>query len=266
MKIGDEEMKKTLFLALLLATMIFLPIHSNAEEPSNICKDMTLAAMQTHVPIPPATILSKQEINGICEVILDINGQYVPVYAGKNFVIAGEMFQDKKQITQTRLDGLKAQKFIRLKPEIEKCIAMSCAPSKEAKQTVYMITDPVCPFCHQAESQLKDFAETHQVEFKIILASVHPPIGRQKAVEAVCRTLSLDNYINLNWQDENKTDQYQCQEGIDLINVSEKISAQLGINGVPVFFLENGQRIDGADMSALANALGDFSVKVSDAK
>ncbi len=109
-------MKNTLFLVILLTTMIFLPIHSKAEESTIICKDITLAGMQNHVPIPPATILSKQEINGICEVILDINGQYVPVYAGKNFVIAGEMFQDKKQITQTRLDGLRAQNFIRLKP------------------------------------------------------------------------------------------------------------------------------------------------------
>lgn len=259
-------MKNNLFLAMLMIALSLLPINIQAETSGNICKDITLAAIQAHVPIPPATLLSKHEINGICEVILDINGQYVPVYVRKNFVIAGEMFQDKKQITQTRLDGLRAQDFIRLKPEIEKCIAMSCAPSKEAKQTVYMITDPVCPFCHQAESQLKDFAETQAVEFKIILASVHPPVGRQKAVEAVCRNLSLDNYISLNWQDENKTDQYQCQEGIDLISASEEISAQLGINGVPVFFLENGQRIDGADMSALANALGDFSMKVSDAK
>ena len=50
------------------------------------------------------------------------------------------------------------------------------------------------------------------------------------------------------------------------MNASEKISAQLGIDGVPVFFLENGQRVDGADMTALANVLGDFSATVSNAK
>ena len=260
-------MKNTVFSAMIML-MTFLATNTGAETlPSgNICRDITLAAMQRHVPIPPATILSKQPVNGICEVILDINGQYVPVYVGREFVIAGEMFQDKKQITQTRLDTLKAEKFIRLRSDIEACVAMSYAPSQKKKHTIYMITDPVCPFCHQAESQLKDFADTHDAEFKIILSSVHPPVGRRKAVEAVCRNLSLDDYISGKWQDENKTDAHQCGAGIDLISASEKIVAELGISGVPVFFLENGRRIDGADMTALEDALKDNSVTVSDAK
>jgi len=259
-------MKNTLFLATIMAAMIFFPINAKAEESCDVCKEITLASMQAHVPIPPSKILSKHAVNGICEIILDINGQYVPVYAGKNYVIAGEMFQDKKQLTQTRLDDLKAENFIRLKPDIEKCIAMSYAPQIEIKHRIYMISDPVCPFCHQAEAELKGFAETHGVEFKILFSSVHPPVGRQKAIEAVCRKLSLEEYISGTWMDENKTDQYQCREGIDLIAASEKIAAALGLDGVPVFFLENGHRIDGADMPALANALSGMTVTVSDAK
>jgi thiol:disulfide interchange protein DsbC len=259
-------MKKLLLPTAIVTVILLLPIISQADQSGHACKDITLAAMQTHVPIPPASILSKQEVNGVCEVILDINGQYVPVYAGKNFIIAGEMFQDKKQITQTRIDGLKAKNFLRLKPEIEKCTALTFKPKKEIKHTVYMITDPVCPFCHQAESQLKAFAEKNAVEFKIILASVHPPVGKQKAIEAVCRNLSLDDYIKGTWQEENKTSQYQCQKGLALIDASEKVVTQLGLDGVPVFFLENGQRIDGADMLALESALSSIAMKVSDAK
>ena len=259
-------MKKTIAATLITTGILCFPFTARSDESPDICKDITLASMQTHVPIPPATIVSKQPVNGICEVILDINGQYVPVYAGKNYVIAGEMFQDKKQLTQTRLDDLKAENFIRLKPDIEKCIATSYAPQIEIKHRIYMISDPVCPFCHQAEAELKGFAETHGVEFKILFSSVHPPVGRQKAIEAVCRKLSLEEYISGTWMDENKTDQYQCREGIDLIAASEKIAAALGLDGVPVFFLENGHRIDGADMPALANALSGMTVTVSDAK
>jgi len=259
-------MKKPLLSTAIVTVILLLPIISQADQSGHACKDITLAAMQTHVPIPPASILSKQEVNGVCELILDINGQYVPVYAGKNFIIAGEMFQDKKQITQTRIDGLKAKNFLRLKPEIEKCTALTFKPKKAIKHTVYMITDPVCPFCHQAESQLKAFAEKNAVEFKIILASVHPPVGKQKAIEAVCRNLSLDDYIKGTWQEENKTSQYQCQKGLALIDASEKVVTQLGLDGVPVFFLENGQRIDGADMPALEMALSGMLLKVSDAK
>jgi len=260
-------MKNNMLSLVISITILYFPIISHASESKDeVCDTITLSSMQAHVPIPPATILSKRAVNGICEVILDINGQYVPVYAGKNYVIAGEMFQNKKQITQSRMDNLKAQNFIRMKPDIEKCVALSYTPKKDIRQKIYMITDPVCPFCHQAESQLKAFAEKNAVEFKIILASVHPPVGRQKAIEAVCRKLSLDDYISQPWRDENRTDQYQCREGIDLIDASEKLSAALGLEGVPVFFLENGQRIDGADMPALESALSGISLKVPDAK
>ena len=258
---------KMISAAVLTAMMVYPPVTTTAGElKTSVCDTVTIASMQTHVPIPPAVILSRHEVNGICEVILDINGQYVPVYAGKDYVIAGEMFQDKKQITQSRLDDLKAKNFIRLKPDIEKCIALSYSPHAKIKHTIFMITDPVCPFCHQAESQLKEFAEKHGVEFKIILASVHPPVGRQKAIEAVCRNLSLDDYLKGTWKDDNKTDQYQCQKGIDLIDASEKVLTKLGIDGVPVFFLKNGQRINGADMPALESALTGLPVKTSDAK
>ena len=213
-------MKKNFLLAILTITLILFSRNVNAKEPDLACKDITLASMQKHVPIPPATILSQHEVNGICEVILDINGQYVPVYAGKNFIIAGEMFQDKKQITQSRIDALKAEDFVLLKPEIEKCVAFTFTPQKETKHIIYMITDPVCPFCHQAETQLKEFAETYSAQFKIILASVHPPVGRQKAIEAVCRKLSLDDYITGKWKDDDKTDQYQCLDGTSLIESS----------------------------------------------
>lgn len=259
-------MKKTIAATLITTGILCFPFTAGADESPDICKEITLASMQTHVPIPPATIVSKQPVNGICEVILDINGQYVPVYAGKNFIIAGEMFQGKKQITQARLDDLKAENFLSVLPGIEKCIAMTCAPQGEIKHTIYMITDPACPFCHQAEAQLKEFAETHAVEFKIMFFSVHPPVGRQKAIEAVCRKLSLEEYITGTWMDENTTEKHQCDEGKNLIADSEEITEALGLDGVPVFFLENGHRIDGADMQALERALSSLDVAVSDAK
>lgn len=259
-------MKKTIAATLITTGILCFPFTAGADESPDICKDITLVSMQTHVPIPPATIVSKQPVNGICEVILDINGQYVPVYAGKNFIIAGEMFQDKKQITQTRLDDLKAENFLSLLPGIEKCIAMTCAPKGEIKHTIYMITDPACPFCHQAETFLEEFAETHGVEFKIMFFSVHPPVGRQKAIEAVCRKLTLEEYVDGAWMNKNTTEADQCDEGKELITASEEITEALGLDGVPVFFLENGRRIDGADMQALEWALSSLDVAVSDAK
>jgi len=124
-----------------------------------------------------------------------------------------------------------------------------------------MITDPVCPFCHRAETRLKQFAEEYGAEFKIIFNSVHPPVGREKAIEAVCRKLTAEDYLKGAWKNENKTQQYQCAKGIELIKHSESLAKKLGVRGVPVFYLENGEMVVGANMPALARALSKPSGK-----
>ena len=254
----------------LFTAMIGTCMAADRSDKPDACEDITVQALKSQVPLPPATILSKREVNGVCEVILDIRGQMVPVYAGKNFVIAGEMYQARKQVTQNQLNRLKAKRFGSLKTEVEKCVAMTLKPKgKTVIQTVYMITDPVCPFCHRAETRLKEFAESYGAEFKMVFNSVHPPVGRQKAIEAVCRKLSATEYLKGTWKNENKTQQYQCFKGTELIKRSESLARKLGVRGVPVFFLENGESVVGANMPALARALSkepEKSVKVSHAK
>ena len=246
---------------------------SFATEPAgkpDACENITVQTLKSQVPLPPATILSRRDLNGVCEVILDIRGQMVPVYAGKNFVIAGEMYQARKQVTQNQLNRLKAKRFGSLKAEVEKCVAMTLKPKDKAvRRTVYMITDPVCPYCHRAEGRLEEFAQQYGAEFKMVFNSVHPPVGRQKAIEAVCRKLSATEYLKGTWKNENKTQQYQCAKGTELIKRSESLARKLGVRGVPVFFLENGESVVGANMPALARALSKEpgkSVKVSYAK
>ena len=216
------------------------------------CQEITLDQLRKQVPIPPAEILSRREVNGVCEVILGINGQYVPVYAGNDYVIAGEMFAKKQQITQSKIENLKAANFARIIPEIDQCVAIIYKP-REVKQTVYMVTDPLCPFCHSVEGNLQAFAEKYHAEFKILLYSVHPPVGRRKSVEAVCRDLNLKEYIEGKWQQDNNVN--QCPEGEDLIARTEGVIRQMGANGVPMFLFPNGQTIEGANIEELEKVL-----------
>ncbi len=243
-----------------------VPGSKTAENP-DACTDITMQALRAQVPIPPAVILSRRDVNGVCEVILDIRGQMVPVYAGRNYAIAGEMYQAKKQITQDKLNQLKAKRFRSLKAEVKKCVAMTLKPKDKAvTKTVYMITDPVCPFCHRAETRLKEFAAKYGAEFKFVFNSVHLPVGREKAIEAVCRKLSAEDYLKDSWKKDNKTQQYQCAGGVELIKRSESLARKLGVRGVPLFYLENGETVVGANMPALARALSTKPVKVSYAK
>ena len=255
----------TIFMALgAVLVWVGVAFGSDMADP---CSAVTLASLRHQVPIPPATILSKRAVAGMCEVILDIRGQYVPVYAGPDYVIAGEMFKDRRQVTQETITGLRAKRFRALKGEVDKCVAMTLEPSRgKADKTVYMITDPVCPFCHRAESRLREFADKYRAEFKLILYSVHPPVGRRKAVEAVCRGLSAEEYLDGKWKQENLTDKYQCRAGAELIKRSEQLVRKLAIRGVPMFYLSDGTLVQGANMPALARALGSGKLRVSSAK
>jgi len=255
----------TIFVALgALLVWVGVAFASDMADP---CSAITLASLRQQVPIPPATILSKKAVAGMCEVILDIRGQYVPVYAGPDYVIAGEMFKDRRQVTQKTITGLRAKRFRALKREVDKCVAMTLKPSSgKVDKTVYMITDPVCPFCHRAESRLREFADKYGAEFKLILYSVHPPVGRRKAVEAVCRGLSAEAYLDGKWKQENLTDKYQCKAGADLIKRTEQLVRKLGVRGVPMFYLSDGTLVQGANMPALVRALSSGKLRVSSAK
>ena len=247
----------------LLFTLLFIfavsPVH--AENP---CATITPDSITRHVPVSGA-IISKRNVNGICEVILKIRQEYVPVYVTPDFVIAGEMFQDKKQITKNIIDKLKEKNFILYRKPLDQCVSMKYTPQGDIKQTIYMITDPECPYCDRAAKKIKKIAGNYQAEVKIILHSVHGKAGRGKVIEAICRNLDFDQYTNKNWIKENKTNEYQCGAGTARLKQTEKIIKKLGITGVPVFYLGGGKKIVGANMPALIKALNSEKLGVADA-
>jgi len=236
---------------MIVFMLVFIPSGTYS---ADVCKGITIETLRRHVPIPPAEIISMRPVHGLCEIILDINGEYTPVYATRDFVIAGELFEDKTQVTQEKISELKARQFAKLKGQVENVVAISYRPSKNPQHTIYMFTDPVCPFCGRAESQIKGIADKFNAEIKIIFFPVHIPVGRDKAIEAVCRKLTLEQYLKKDWEKENKTDKYQCEKGKKLLQESYTLARKLGIRGVPTFFVE-GKRIIGANMPRLKQAL-----------
>ena len=239
----------------ILLCMVTFTCSTSFCKTASVCKGITIETLRKHVPIPPAEIISMRPVHGLCEIILDINGEYTPVYATKNFVIAGEVFENRTQVTQNKISELKAKQFGKLKNEVEKVVAFSYKPSRKPEHTIYMFTDPVCPFCGRAESQIKQVADKFNAELKVIFFPVHIPVGRDKAIEAICRKLTLEQYLKKDWERENKTDHYQCERGKKIVNESSTLARKLGIRGVPTFFTGNGKKIVGANMRQLESVL-----------
>ena len=240
---------------------IFFASSSYAENP---CEAITPENITNHVPVS-GIIMSKRNVNGICEVILKIRQEYVPVYVTPDFVIAGEMFQNKKQITKNMIDRLKEKDFVFYRKRLDQSVSIRYRPQGDIKQTIYMITDPQCPHCDRAAKKIKIIANNYQAEVKIILHSVHGEAGREKVIEAICRNLDFDQYTNKKWIKKNRTNTYQCSAGTEKIIQTERIIKKLGITGVPVFYLENGAKVIGADMPGLIKALNSAKSRFADA-
>jgi len=247
-------MKKIIILMLvLMGGSQILPGAGTAEE--DACQGIDMKALQKHLPIGSHEIVSKRSVNGLCEVVMKIRNSYVPVYANKDFVIAGKMFKNRNHITNKTLEKLKKNNFMKNIKLINKAVAFTYKPEKQSGRFVYMFTDPLCPHCHDAESEVKKMADESGVAVHTLLTSVHGKKGTEKCIEAVCRSFGLDNYSSIKWKLEKNSDNFQCQRGKDINAMAETASDMLGIEGVPAFFMDDGTYVSGADMQALKKAV-----------
>ncbi|AMM40500.1 thiol:disulfide interchange protein, DsbC [Candidatus Desulfofervidus auxilii] len=225
------------------------------------CKNITIEIMQKHIPFsfPPDTkIISQREVGGLCEVIVNIQGRDLPIYVGKDFIILGQMFSNKKNVSNEEVKKLHSQKFLSLKKDIDKAVAITYTPSSTAKHAIYMFTDPLCPHCQKAGNQMEEIAKEYNVKVKVVFC---PFRGRKNAIEAVCRNLDFSTYVKGDWKKEGKTEKSQCKKGQELIETSIKLAKKLGISGVPTFYLENGKIVVGANIPQLKEALAELTGK-----
>lgn len=240
--------------------LLFLFIFQSAMA-SPVCEN---ADFKRHIPIPPSyKVVSKREIYGLCEVILEgPGGRLVSIYASPDFVIAGIMFVNKKQVSREKINAIRSakikEKFELLKNEVDKVVAITYKP-EHVKGTIYVFTGPLCPFCHRAERHIKEWADNYKVEFKIIFFPIHLPKGKNKAIRAVCEHIDLATYLTGKWEDKTKL----CEKGKKLIARSIEIGRKIGIRGVPTFISDQGETVQGFDIEHLKSLLLKISSRSS---
>ena len=174
--------------------------------------------------------------------------RYLP---GMTSSLPGEMIKHRKQVTLAKINTLKADEFKKLLPRLDSVAAITYTPEKEPTRKVFMITDPLCPYCNLAAKKIVPLADRLGVEVKAVLYSVHGEKGEQKSVEAICKKMSLNQYAEEEWKRLPFLEDYRCKEGEKLINDTRDIIMKTGITGVPVFITDTGQFVNGANMAAV---------------
>lgn len=110
------------------------------------------------------------------------------------------------------------------------------------QNTLYVFTDPRCPFCKKLEAELVKLTDVRIYTFLTPLTSLHPD-AKELSARIWCakdRAKALDDVMLKDF--EIKTEA-QCATPI---TQNEKLMAELGIKGTPTLFFENGERVTGA--------------------
>jgi thiol:disulfide interchange protein DsbC len=224
------------------------------------CEGVDIKALQVHLPISEHEIIYKKPFYDLCEIVLKINNDYVPIYYNKDYVIAGKLFRNGEQITSRTLNVLKEKNFNDNLPLLKKAVAIIYNPAKQVGKELYMFTDPLCPHCEKANYEIKKFADKYGITINVLMISVHGPKATKKCIEAVCRDFKFEDYIKKDWKQNQDTDDFQCQKGKDNNALAETVSEKLNVDGVPVFFTGDGKYVSGANIIELKKALGAYKV------
>jgi len=225
---------------------------------SGKCSKITVETIKNHIPVTDLKILSTREVKGLCEIIISLNNRIVPLYGDENYIISGDLFLNKKNITKDNIYQVNKKIFLENKNALDEVVAFEYKPAAiKTEKTLYMFTEPLCPFCHKAGGEVKRLADKYGINVKVLLVSMKGEEGKRKCIEAACRhfafkdDFNLEQYNQVEWKQLKPDEGFICEKGIEVINKTEKLSDKMNIDGVPLFYLNNGEYVSGAEIEAL---------------
>lgn len=238
------------FLAVYFLLAVFcLPVF--AEKIPDVCQDIDSAAIGRHIPnLPPFTIEGRAAVPGdLCEVMIRLEEDIVPVYVSKDFAIIGDMFAKGDHLTRTSIDARNEAAFKNNRAALAEVTAFIYKP-KNATKSLYFITDPDCVYCEKSKKPLKDFADQYGIEIRVVFYPLPMHEGaKEKAEKALCTPMSFEDYLGNKYPDKT------CKEGAERVAKGIDLLQKIKINGTPTFITDRGQTIVGFNPDNLRDAL-----------
>jgi len=200
-------------------------------------------------------ISPSKSLKNFCEVVFKVsplNAQYFFISSDGNYIIQGQVIDVKNK----RLVAPDLSKYEKLSKDtldnLEKHVDF--VYNKNAKNFIYFITDPQCPFCHEAEGPLKEWAKKNNVAIKVILYPVQTPNGSlhpgsiKKSAELLCDNNSTFDMLEFMYSAP--VPKHPCKEGLKKIKQNIKLLQTLGVEGTPTFVGPTGKIETGIANSA----------------
>jgi hypothetical protein len=219
-----------------------------------------------------AKIVYKKVQGELCEVVVALDGNLVPLYAGKDFLLVGKLFKDKKFVTGETMGGLedlarderekadgkealekeKRKRFFQKNLEVlEDLVLFSFKPGR-ADRVLYLVTDPDCSHCKKLMSNLEILAMENHLEIKVVVFPVLGPESRSMAVQAICENVSHETYGQIQFV----PDTPGCRRADLLLKKTMSFFSNAGLSFVPVVISGDGSWVvEGNDLTQVKDHL-----------
>lgn len=183
-------------------------------------------------------------IKGLKEVRI-LNGEGV-IYSNcaGDTVILGAMLSKQGTVnhTQKSMEEVNKEIFAKQIATLNKDLAIKMG---SGKNEVLIFTDPDCPYCRQAEQNLKeDEVDATRYVFITPIEELHPE-AKKKTIHIFCSDDPKNEFLNI-MRGQEPTEWKSCDKGINQTNELLKLGKEWKVQGTPTFFV-NGTKFVGAD-------------------
>lgn len=110
------------------------------------------------------------------------------------------------------------------------------------KNTLFVFTDPRCPYCKKLEAELQRLTDVRIYTFLTPLTSLHPD-AKELSARIWCAKDRAKALEDVMLKDHELAGPAECSTPL---TQNEKLMNELGIKGTPTIFFENGERVTGA--------------------
>ena len=179
--------------------------------------------------------IDPSKVKGLCQVQLKIGPLYQLIYADNQgqFLLTRNVHElnTGKNLTKETIQLLN-----RLTPEeLRQIGALSAFTLGQGKKVIYLVTDPQCPFCKQAESLIKKLIQREDLSVRFIFF----PLDSHKGSKEQCISILCDNK-GIEGFDSGYRSDNQCAEEKKKVNNSISFLRKKGINSTPTFIFMDG--------------------------
>jgi thiol:disulfide interchange protein DsbC len=235
-------MKKILF-AIMLA-LFAAPCALLAGDPLGEVKELQI--VKNLFP-PQFEVVEARDLGSIFEFVIKEPSRGKQLYYvtkdGKYLLVGGNLF-----------DGDKVNITLKRREEVTK-IDVSKLPLKDAlvvkkgngAKKLIMFNDVDCPYCRKAYDWLKN--QTNYTLYIFFFPLDMHPKSPEKTVQVFCskdQETALDNAMS-----DKDIGSQKCEAGEKMFAKHKAIAGEIGIEGVPLFVMDTGARINGLQVPAL---------------